>query len=305
MSRPISQLPRIVVLATGGTIAGASANPASSARYQAATVPVATLLAAVPALQSVARIEAEQVAQVDSKDMVFSLWSALADRVQYWCGQPDVAGIVITHGTDTLEETAMFLHLTQACAVPVVLTAAMRPSTSLSADGPLNLLDAVRVAAHADARGNGVLVVLNQQVHAARDVAKAHTSAVDAFVSAQCGPLGYVQDDLVRIARAPVRTATGVLPVPEQWPDVEIVASYAQPGRVAVDAMVGAACADWLSLRRATARCTRRWSRPSGMRRPRACGGAEFAYRGWPCGDSASCRSGRRRIRICRGPQSI
>ncbi|ODV41601.1 L-asparaginase [Cupriavidus sp. UYMMa02A] len=235
----MSQLPRIVVLATGGTIAGASANPASSARYQAATVPVATLLAAVPALQSVARIEAEQVAQVDSKDMVFSLWSALADRVQYWCGQPDVAGIVITHGTDTLEETAMFLHLTQACAVPVVLTAAMRPSTSLSADGPLNLLDSVRVAAHADARGKGVLVVLNQQVHAARDVAKAHTSAVDAFVSAQCGPLGYVQDDLVRIARAPVRTATGVLPVPEQWPDVEIVASYAQPGRVAVDAMVG------------------------------------------------------------------
>ncbi|TPQ34952.1 MULTISPECIES: asparaginase [Cupriavidus] len=236
----MSQLPRVVILATGGTIAGASANPASSARYQAATVPVTTLLAAVPALQSVARVEAEQVAQVDSKDMVFSLWSTLAARVQHWSGQPDVAGIVITHGTDTLEETAMFLHLTQACPVPVVLTAAMRPSTSLSADGPLNLLDAVRVAAHPDACGKGVLVVLNQQIHAARDVVKAHTSAVDAFVSVPCGPLGFVQDELVRIARAPVRSGVGVLPVPQHWPDVEIIASYAQPGRMVVDALVGA-----------------------------------------------------------------
>lgn len=234
------QFPRIVVLATGGTIAGGSANPASSARYQAATVPVATLLAAVPALQSVARIEAEQVAQVDSKDMVFAFWSALAARVRHWSGEPDVAGIVVTHGTDTLEETAMFLHLTQACPVPVVLTAAMRPSTSLSADGPLNLLDAVRVAAHPDARGKGVLVVLNQQVHAARDVTKAHTSAVDAFVSPSCGPLGFVQDDLVRIPRVPVRADNAALPAPQQWPEVEIIASYAQPGRVAVDAMVAA-----------------------------------------------------------------
>ncbi len=237
---PMSQLPRVVVLATGGTIAGASANPASSARYQAATVPVTTLLAAVPALQAVARIEAEQVAQVDSKDLVYSLWSVLAARVQHWSTQPDVAGIVITHGTDTLEETAIFLHLTQACPVPVVLTAAMRPSTSLSADGPLNLLDAVRVAAHPEARGKGVLVVLNQQIHAARDVAKAHTSVVDAFVSPSYGPLGFVQDELVHIARAPVQARKAVLPVPQQWPDVEIIASYAQPGRVAVDAMVAA-----------------------------------------------------------------
>jgi len=236
----MTQLPRIVVLATGGTIAGASGNPASSARYQAATVPVSTLLAAVPVLQSVARIEAEQVAQVDSKDMTFALWATLAERVQHWSAQADVAGIVITHGTDTLEETAMFLHLTQACPIPVVMTAAMRPATSLSADGPLNLLDAVRVAAHADARGKGVLVVLNQQIHAARDVGKAHTSVVDAFVSATGGPLGFVQDDFVRFARAPARTAPILLPVPEHWPEVEIIASYAQPGRVAVDALVKA-----------------------------------------------------------------
>ncbi|AGW91003.1 MULTISPECIES: asparaginase [Cupriavidus] len=234
----MTQLPRIVVLATGGTIAGASGNPASSARYQAATVPVSSLLGALPALQSVARIEAEQVAQVDSKDMTFALWGMLAARLEHWSAQADVAGIVITHGTDTLEETAMALHLTQACPVPVVMTAAMRPSTSLSADGPLNLLDAVRVATHPDARGKGVLVVLNQQIHAARDVAKTHTSAIDAFVSAS-GPLGFVQDDYVRFARAP-RAAWAIGPMPEAWPTVEIVASYAQPGRVAVDALVQA-----------------------------------------------------------------
>ena len=237
---PSPSLPRVVVLATGGTIAGSSGDPASSAQYQAATVPVSQLVQAVPALADVARVEAEQVAQVDSKDMTFGLWQQLAERVGYWSTQPDVAGIVITHGTDTLEETAMFLHLTQACPVPVVITAAMRPATSLSADGPLNLLDAVRVAASADARGKGVLVVLNQQIHAARDVTKAHTSAVDAFVSPNTGPLGYVQDAYIRFTRSPARREIELLPVPSAWPMVEIVVSHAQPGRVAIDALVSA-----------------------------------------------------------------
>ncbi|AZG14223.1 asparaginase [Cupriavidus pauculus] len=234
------RLPRIVVLATGGTIAGSSGSPASSAHYQAATVPVSQLVQAVPPLADVARVEAEQVAQVDSKDMMFGLWQQLAERVAHWSAQPDVAGIVITHGTDTLEETAMFLQLTQACPVSVVVTAAMRPSTSLSADGPLNLLDAVRVAASADALGQGVLVVLNQQIHAARDVTKAHTSAVDAFVSPMAGPVGFVQDAYVRFTRQPARPDAARLPVPTAWPMVEVVASYAQPGRVAVDALVAA-----------------------------------------------------------------
>ena len=235
-----ASLPRIVVLATGGTIAGTAGSSASSAHYQAATVPVSQLVQAVPVLTDVARIETEQVAQVDSKDIMFSLWRQLAGRVAHWSVQPDVAGIVITHGTDTLEETAMFLHLTQACPVPVVMTAAMRPSTSLSADGPLNLLDAVRVAASPAARGKGVLVALNQQIHAARDVTKAHTSAVDAFVSPANGPLGFVQDAYVRFTRAPVLVDASRLPVPTDWPMVEVVASYAQPGRVAVDALVSA-----------------------------------------------------------------
>lgn len=233
-------LPRIVVLATGGTIAGSSGNPASSAHYQAATVPVSQLVQAVPALGEVARIEAEQVAQIDSKDMMFSLWQTLAARVAHWSAQPDVAGIVITHGTDTLEETAMFLHLTQEASVPVVLTAAMRPSTSLSADGPLNLLDAVRVAASPAARGMGVLVVLNQQIHAARDVTKGHTSAADAFVSPMAGPVGFVQDAYIRFTRTPRLPDGPRLPVPASWPQVEIIVSYAQPGRVVVDALTSA-----------------------------------------------------------------
>lgn len=237
----MTTLPRVAVLATGGTIAGSASTAASSARYQAATVPVTALLDAVPALKEVARIEAEQVAQVDSKDMSFALWLALAARVRHWSTQPDLAGIVITHGTDTLEETAMLLHLAAGSSVPVVLTAAMRPSTSLSADGPMNLLDAVRVAAHPEAVGKGVLVVLNQEIHAARDAAKAHTSAVQAFVSPGAGPLGFVQDALVRFTRAPLRLPAQPWPLPAQaWPAVEIVASYAEPGRLMVDALVGA-----------------------------------------------------------------
>ncbi|MBU67217.1 MAG: L-asparaginase [Cupriavidus sp.] len=237
-----ASLPRIVILATGGTIAGSSGNPASSARYQAATVPVSQLVDAVPALAAVARIEAEQVAQIDSKDLRFDLWERLAARLAYWSTSDDVDGIVITHGTDTLEETAMFLHLTQACPIPIVMTAAMRPSTSLSADGPLNLLDAVRVAGSTEARGKGVLVVLNQQIHAARDVAKMHTSAVDAFASPAGGPLGFVQDAYIRFHRAPAEGRVPVqrLPVPTDWPEVEIVSSYAQPGRIAIDALVAA-----------------------------------------------------------------
>ncbi|WP_454721458.1 MULTISPECIES: asparaginase [Cupriavidus] len=236
----MSSLCRVVVLATGGTIAGSSSNPASSAKYQAATVPVSALLGAVPALGEVAHIEAEQVAQVDSKDMSFALWSRLVERIRFWSAQPDVAGIVVTHGTDTLEETAMVLHLACEAALPVVLTAAMRPSTSLSADGPLNLLDAVRVASHPASAGKGVLLVINQEIHAARDAVKAHTAAVNAFASPSGGPVGYVQDDFVCFTRAPLRLPASVMPVPTAWPQVEIVASYAQPGRLVVDALVAA-----------------------------------------------------------------
>lgn len=176
-------LPQIAVLATGGTIAGRAGDASKTAGYKAGVVGVDDLLDAVPGLDAVARIHAEQIASIDSKDMSTALWTTLASRINALLAQDDIDGVVVTHGTDTLEETAYMLHLTVKSAKPVVLTAAMRPSTALSADGPLNLLNAVTVAASNDAAGQGVLVAFNNQIHSARDVTKISTYAVDAFRS--------------------------------------------------------------------------------------------------------------------------
>jgi L-asparaginase len=238
-------LPRIAVLATGGTIAGAAADATQTAGYQAGVVGVDTLLAAVPGLAGIARIEAEQVASIDSKDLSLTLWATLAARIDALLQRDDVDGVVVTHGTDTLEETAYLLHLVVKSAKPVVLTAAMRPSSALSADGPLNLLGAVTVATSPAARAQGVLVAFNNRIHSARDIVKTSTYAVDAFQSPEIGALGWVQDGRVEFQRSVVRPhtlgtpfASGALDAP--WPGVEIVASYAGASRVAVDALVAA-----------------------------------------------------------------
>lgn len=237
-----SSLPRIAVLATGGTIAGSAGDASKTAGYKAGVVGVDKLLEAVPALGSVARIHAEQIASIDSKDMSAALWTTLASRIDELLAQDDIDGVVVTHGTDTLEETAYLLHLTVKSAKPVVLTAAMRPSTALSADGPLNLLNAVTVAASKDAAGKGVLVAVNNQIHSARDVTKTSTYAVDAFRSPETGVLGFVQDGRVEFQRMVVRphTVASEFSVTGQWPMVEIVASYADASRVMVDALVAA-----------------------------------------------------------------
>jgi L-asparaginase len=241
-----SALPRIAVLATGGTIAGSAADAASTAGYQSGVVGVDRLLAAVPALSGVAQIHAEQVAGIDSKDMSLALWTTLAQRVDTLLASDDIDGIVITHGTDTLEETAYLLHLTVKSTKPVVLTAAMRPATALSADGPLNLLNAVTVAASRAAHAQGVLVAFNNRIHGARDVVKTSTFAVDAFQSPEVGALGWVQDGRVEFQRRVVRPhtlATGFAIGPASqtaWPAVEIVASYAGATRVLVDALLQA-----------------------------------------------------------------
>ena len=237
-----SALPCIAVLATGGTIAGSAPDAANTSGYQAGVVGVAQLLDAVPALSSVARIQAEQVASIDSKDMALSLWTTLAERVDTLLADDAIDGIVITHGTDTLEETAYFLQLTVKHTKPVVLTAAMRPSSALSADGPLNLLNAVTVAASRAAHGQGVLVAFNNRIHCARDVAKTSTYAVDAFQSAEIGALGWVQDGRVEFQRRALRAHTVATPFKAgaAWPMVEVVASYAGTSRVAVDALVAA-----------------------------------------------------------------
>lgn len=237
-------LPTIAILATGGTIAGSADDAASAARYRAGAVPIDQLLAASKlGLERIADVRAEQVAQIDSKDLTFDVWEKLVSRIRHWIDVERVDGVVVTHGTDTLEETAMLLHLTHHGDTPIVLTAAMRPSTSLSADGPLNLLNAVRLAANPGARGRGVLVALNQRVHAARDVQKGHTFAVEAFVSPDNGPVGFVLDAQVQLQRTPQHLAsTDVLPMPPvgRWPWVEVLASYVQPDPRLVDALVAA-----------------------------------------------------------------
>jgi L-asparaginase len=240
MTTSNNTLPRIAVLATGGTIAGQAGDAAKTAGYTAGVVGVDKLLEAVPALSQVARIHAEQVASIDSKDMSIALWVTLAARINELLANDDIDGVVVTHGTDTLEETAYLLHLTVKSDKPVVLTAAMRPSSALSADGPLNLLNAVTVAAHASAAKQGVLVAFNNQIHCARDVTKTSTYAVDAFRSPEIGALGWVQDGRVEFQRAALRrhTSQSQFDLSNALPAVEIVASYAGASRAAIDAFV-------------------------------------------------------------------
>jgi L-asparaginase len=233
-------LPRVALLATGGTIAGSAGDALQTAGYKAGMLPVERLLDAVPALAGLAQIEAEQLASIDSKDMSVEVWARLAERITAWLARPEIAGVVVTHGTDTLEETAYFLHLSIKSRKPVVLTAAMRPATALSADGPLNLCQAVMVAADPRAGGRGVLVVINNQIHGARDVTKRNTAAIQAFESPEFGMLGWIQDARIEFQRSLARPHTVDTPfsVPAHWPAVEIVASYAGAGRQAVDALV-------------------------------------------------------------------
>jgi len=230
---------RIVVLGTGGTIAGRADSAQDNLGYRAAEVGVDDLLRGVPRAHGLALVT-EQVAQVDSKDMDFPVWLALAGRCAHWLGREDVAGIVITHGTDTMEETAFFLQSVLAPARPVVLTGAMRPATSAAADGPQNLADALLVAAAPGARG--VCVAFGGAVHSALDVQKVHGWRVDAFSSGDAGVIAWVEDARLRVLRAwpageplfePAR-----LPPPAGWPRVEIVMSHAGASGATVDALV-------------------------------------------------------------------
>ena len=199
---------RIHILATGGTIAGQDVSETATTGYQAGAIGVNELLAAVPELADFAEISGETIASIDSKDMTSEIWLQLAVRTQELLQRDDVDGVVITHGTDTLEETAYFLNLTIHSDKPVVLTGAMRPATALSADGPMNLLQAVRVASNPEASGYGVLVVLNGRIDGAREVTKMHTTALDTFASPETGALGTVQDGQPVFYRIPLRAHT-------------------------------------------------------------------------------------------------
>ena len=184
-----AQQKNVVILATGGTIAGAAATGTQSG-YTSGAVTIDAMLAAVPGIDKLAKVKGEQISNGGSQDMSFDIMWKLAKRINELAPKPDVDGFVITHGTDTMEETAYFLNLTVKTDKPVVLVGSMRPSTAVSADGPLNLYNAVAVAADPQAKGRGVLVVMNDEIHAAHSLTKTSTTAVDTFMSPQRGVVG-------------------------------------------------------------------------------------------------------------------
>ena len=181
--------PNVVILATGGTIAGAAAT-GTQAGYTSGAVTIDAMIAAVPGLKDMANIKGEQVSNVGSQDMSFDIMLKVAKRINELMPKDDVDGFVITHGTDTLEETAFFLNLVVKGDKPVVMVGSMRPSTAVSADGPLNLYNAVGVAIDPNARGRGVLVVMNDWIHAAHSLTKTSTTAIQTFMSPLRGVVG-------------------------------------------------------------------------------------------------------------------
>jgi L-asparaginase len=247
-------LQKIVVLGTGGTIAGTAASPTDS-HYVAAQKGVAELLAGLPgALPAGFELVSEQVAQIDSKDMDLAVWQALLRRCAYWLAQPEVQGVVVTHGTDTAEETAYLLQAALAPAKPVVLTCAMRPATAVSADGPQNLLDALAVACHPCA--SGVVLVCAGQIHGAFDVQKLHSWQLDAFTSGEAGPVGRVRQGQLDLWRSwptsPARFDAAALKAMvsmDEWPRVEVVMSYGAASGATVDALVAPAARDAAPVR--------------------------------------------------------
>jgi L-asparaginase len=236
-------LPTVVVLATGGTIAGAAGSDVQAA-YKSGQVGVDQLLAAVPQTKKIATLRGEQISNIGSQDMNDEVWLKLARRVNELAAMTDVAGIVITHGTDTIEETAYFLNLVVKSRKPVVLTAAMRPSTALSADGPLNFFNAVAVAANREASGRGVLVVVNDWIHGASSLTKTSTTAVQTFLSPVRGLIGTVAYGEVDFYRGPVGRNTvtsefsldGVTTLPR----VDIIMAYENMDGALIDAAAAA-----------------------------------------------------------------
>ncbi|MBG7622456.1 type II asparaginase [Herbaspirillum sp. AP02] len=237
-------LPNVVILATGGTIAGTGATSTTTVGYTAAKVGVDALIAAVPELKKVANVRGEQVMQIASENMNNDAWLKLAKRVNTLLAQSDVDGIVITHGTDTIEETAYFLDLVVKSKKPVVIVGAMRPSTAISADGPINLYNAVLLAGSKEAIGKGVLVTLNDQINAGREVTKTNTSTMDTFKTPELGFLGYIQGSKPYFYRQSTRKNTVDTPFDimnlDKLPQVDIVYGYANMNPIALNAFVAA-----------------------------------------------------------------
>jgi len=233
-------LPKVVILATGGTIAG-SAETETTAGYQSGQVGVDVLLAAVPDLATIADCTGEQIANVGSQNMNDEVWLALAKRINE-LAKTDIDGIVITHGTDTMEETSYFLNLISITDKPVVLTGSMRPSTAMSADGPLNIYNAVAVAADPDAVGRGVMVVANDEIHGGRSIIKSNTTEVSTFVSDDQGLIGNVRYGDIIFFRScytkHTKDSDFSLDGVESMPRVDIIAMHENADGALIDAAV-------------------------------------------------------------------
>lgn len=229
--------PRILVLATGGTIAG-QADPRASGAYKSGQITGEQLVQSVPGLDKLARLSAEQISSIGSQDMNDKVWFALAHRIQHAFDNNEADGVVVTHGTDTLEETAFFLDNVLKGDKPVVVVGAMRPATAVSADGPANLYEAVQVAADPRSRGRGVMAVLDDKIEGARSVTKTNTTSIETFGSTNAGPIGYVDAAggirFMAQASGPKRT-TYELSANEQLPRVEIIYSHANMDAVQIE----------------------------------------------------------------------
>ena len=225
--------PKVAILATGGTIAGSIDSAVATTGYTAGVVGVDVLIKAVPEIQNLAKIEGQQIANIDSSNMRDEIWLKLAQEINKLFAS-GVDGVVITHGTDTMEETAYFLNLTIKSDKPVVLVGAMRPSTAISADGPKNLYNAVALAADKNARGKGVMVAMNDKIQSARAVVKTHTLNVDAFSSPDFGDMGYIVDGKVyfynNVAKAHTKKTPFDVKNLKELPKVDILYSYSNDG---------------------------------------------------------------------------
>jgi len=241
-SQEAKTLPLVWVLSTGGTIAGAGASSTNLAEYKGGTILGEQLVKAVPEIQQFANVKVEQIVNVGSPNLTLDNLLTLANGInRIFAEDPNVAGVVVTHGTNTLEETAYFLNLTIKHDRPVILVGSMRPSTAISADGPLNLLNAIRTAIAPDARGKGVLIVMNDEINGARDVTKTNTYRVETFRSPELGYLGYVDEDKVSFYRMSTKrhTVNSEFDASNitELPKVEIVYSYIEPSVTMIQAL--------------------------------------------------------------------
>ncbi|MBM0637535.1 type II asparaginase [Campylobacter sp. VicNov18] len=225
--------PKIAILATGGTIAGSIDSALATTGYQAGVVGVEALIKAVPQIQDLANITGEQIANIDSSNMNDEIWLKLAKEINRLFAN-GIDAVVITHGTDTMEETAYFLNLTIKSDKPVVLVGAMRPSSAISADGPKNLYNAVALAASKEAKAKGVMVAMNDKILSARGVVKTHSLNVDAFSSPDFGDLGYIVDGKVFFYNKIIKTHTKNVPFDvtklTNLPKVDILYTYSNDG---------------------------------------------------------------------------